>query len=92
MPRQKTRQVKRAKPPKVKDVEILDDGCIIVDIGIQLFPQMTKVLITPEAILALAEEYANIPPFNTNDFPGIPMMDYEDIFKGEPPKPEGEKT
>jgi hypothetical protein len=71
------------KPPKVKDAEITEDGCIVIDLGVKLYPHTTKVLFTPDVLLALAKDYGDIPPQDSNDFPGIPVVDVDGVYDDE---------
>lgn len=72
---------KDEKPAKVKDAEITDDGCIVIDLGVKLYPHTTKVLFTPDVLLELAKDYGEIPPSDFNDFPGVPVVDFEAVYE-----------
>jgi hypothetical protein len=78
------------KEPKILDAEIIDDG-IIVELNKKLYPHTSKVILTSELVMALAEEYGEIPDEKDTDFPGIPIVDEEDVFDSAPVGPEDEE-
>jgi hypothetical protein len=67
------------KPPEVKNAEITDDGAIIVEFNMKLYPHTSRCIFTPELLYGLAEECGNIPPKEETDFPGIPIVTEEDL-------------
>lgn len=89
----------RLKNPKVKDATITEDGSILIEFNEKIYPHTKSAIFTPQALLALVSEYGEIPPVGTNDFDGIPMVDYEDVFddddsperNGEADEEEGER-
>ncbi|MGI0149205.1 MAG: hypothetical protein ACREDF_06710 [Thermoplasmata archaeon] len=82
---------KRKKLPKIVDAAITEDGCLLVELNLKVYSHTSKALFTPEAILALIEEYAEIPPKEFNDFPGVPVVDAEFIFDDDPPDKNGQE-
>jgi hypothetical protein len=81
---------KEEKEPKVKDAEITEDGCIVIDLGVKLYPHTTKVLFTPDVLLRLAKDYGDIPPQDSNDFPGIPVVDLDGVYDEDDEEGEGD--
>lgn len=68
------RDRKLTKLPEVRNAEITDDGCLIVEFNIKLYPHTAKCVFTPEVLYGLAEDFGSIPPKEETDFPGIPIV------------------
>lgn len=68
------------KPVKVINAEITDDGALIVEFNQAVaFPSTRKIIFMPDALELVADECAEIPPRESNDFPGVPVVRAEDI-------------
>lgn len=76
---------KEPKEPQVKDATITEDGCVIVELNHKIFPHRdgNKVLFTPELLLQLAVDYGIIPPVESNDFPGVAVVDVDTVYADE---------
>jgi hypothetical protein len=72
---------KLTKPPEVRNAEITDDGCLIVEFNIKLYPHTAKCVFTPEVLYGLAEDFGSIPPKEETDFPGIPIVTEESMME-----------
>ena len=72
---------KKEKDPKVKDAVITEDGCLIATFNIRIYPHTAQVIFTPDALLALAQDYGVIPPPGDTDFPGVPIVDHDSIYE-----------
>lgn len=72
---------KRKKPPTIVDAEITDDGCIIITMN-QAFKMgnSKKIMLPPETLFSLGEEYASMPPASETDYPGVPVIEEADVF------------
>jgi hypothetical protein len=70
------------KPVKVKDCEITDDGCLVVEFNIRIegFLHTKRAVLTPELLYACACE-GDIPPKEETEYPGIPHVDLENVFE-----------
>lgn len=73
------------RPPKVADAEITEDGSIVVKFNGKLrpYPHTDTAIFTPELLLALVEEYSEIPPAGDTDYPGVPIVDHDGVFEGD---------
>lgn len=80
---------KRKKELKVKNAEITEDGCLIIEMNDKFkMGNTNKILFPPETIFSLGEEYASMPPPNTTDYPGIPVVEEEDVFSDDEEEPD----
>jgi hypothetical protein len=67
--------------PKITDAEITEDGAILIKFDRFPIKAKKRVLFYPEALFALAEEYAEIE--TEGDFAGYPAVYEEAIFPDE---------
>jgi hypothetical protein len=67
--------------PKITDAEITEDGAILIKFDRFPMKSKKKVLFYPEALFALAQEYAEIE--TDGDFAGYPAVYEEAIFPDE---------
>lgn len=76
------------KAPKIKDAEITEDGCLVITFNAasKVYPHTPKAIFTPDVLLGLVEEYAEIPPAQETDYPGIPIVTEEAVFDVEEDK------
>lgn len=82
---------KRHKVPKIVDAEVLEDGMICIEMNLALpLGNSKKILLPAETLYALAEEHASIPPAADTDFPGVPVLAYEDVFSDDEEPDTGE--
>ena len=83
------KEEKRRKELRVVDAEITDDGCIIIEMNDKFkMGNSKKILFPPETIFALGEEYASMPPAKDTDYPGVPVVEEEDVFSDDDGKPD----
>lgn len=73
---------KRKKPPQIVDAEILGDGAILIEMNIA-FPlgNSKKIILPADTLAGLIEEHASMPPASDTDFPGVPILEYWDVFE-----------
>jgi hypothetical protein len=74
------------KPPVVRNVEITEDGCIIVEFDRKLAPAFfhtTKAIFEPEALFGLVQDFGMIPTAAETDFPGLPIVTEEAMMEDE---------
>jgi hypothetical protein len=66
---------------KVKDAEIGEDGCIMIEFNETLNPAFIskKAVFAPEVLIALAIKYGVIPPREETDYPGLPFVGGENV-------------
>jgi hypothetical protein len=67
--------------PKITDAEITEDGAILIKFDRFPMKAKKKVLFYPEALFAIAQEYAEIE--TEGDFAGYPAVYEEAIFPDE---------
>lgn len=80
---------KRKKDPIVKDAEITADGLLIVTMNVKFKMGNTdKIILPPETIYALGEEYGSMPPASETDYPGTPVVEVESVFADEGEEPD----
>jgi hypothetical protein len=73
----------RDKELKITDAEITEDGSIVVTFNAKTGAVEKRAVFTPEALFALVKEYGDIPPKESTDYPGVPMVTEEVIFDHE---------
>lgn len=85
---------KDEKPPVVRNAEITDDGCLIVEFDRKLTPgfhHTTKAIFEPEVLFGLTQDFGMIPPAAETDFPGLPIVTEEAMISAEEEEGESEK-
>ena len=80
---------KRKKPLQVNEVEILDDGSVMITMNAKLYPNEPRIIFTAEALWEIAKEWAEIPRPDETDMPGIPLVDEGDVFEDDDAENEG---
>lgn len=82
---------KRKKPPLIVDAEITEDGMLVVELNVALpLGNSKKIILPADTLVGLAEEHASIPPAADTDYPGVPVLAYEDVFKDDEEPDTGE--
>jgi len=76
---------------KVRDAEITEDGCLVVEFNIRIegFLHTKRAVLTPELLYACAME-GEIPPKEETEYPGIPHVDLENVFDVDDDDDEGD--
>lgn len=74
------------KPLKVIDATISGDGSIEIEFNhaVPGFP-LRSCVFTPEVLHRLAAQYGEIPPDAATEFPGVPMVEEDDLFEDDEP-------
>ena len=82
---------KRKKPPSIVDAEITDDGMLVIELN-QAIPlgNSKKIILPADTLMGLAEEYASMPPAADTEYPGVPVLEYWDVFSEDEEEGEGD--